>query len=682
MSGARRNSRWIIQFTRALAIPILIPSIWSGTSIRLAAQESDSIRSPRKDGLPVLIEYALENSAGESEGSPLFEELDLLAERRLDINSATRDELAALPFVGPVAAGEILRLRNGSGRIRALSDLRGLPGLTGEAFQSLDLYTRVRPDPLGDILRSLTLSYRGRAQREDRLRKGYVDGAYPGSPWKFIHRITLADGSHFSAGGIAEKDPGETSQIDHLAGYVMATNLGVAEKILLGDFTVSTGQGVLLWNDGASMKGSDVINAPARRARGIKPFISSDGSGFMRGAGAEFRFGSLSLLGFYSRRKVDATIDSAGSISSLSATGLHRTASERARAGQAVETGAGGGAGFAFGQETYAANVGVNAFLSRTAPLDPGGVAAPAHARFSLTYTLQAGRSNLYGEWARAEGRGIGGTTGFMAAPARGVQIAFAFRSFPESFSSPGGRVFGEKSSAADEEGYYCALRLEPFPRLLFRIYFDRFRFPRAAPDLPVPLTGNDFFIEAAWRSAAGIECLMRAREESKEDLRTVAIAGFGRRMIVRRIQRNLRAELLLNPDPLLRARFRVEYCGVGFGGELPAEKGGLIFAECAAAPLPDLRLTVRCALFNTTSYESRISSAESSFPGEFSAAALQGRGIFVSCGARVSPARSLQISLHYALTIRGDITAWGDGEDAAAGNKLGKFGIQADFHL
>jgi competence ComEA-like helix-hairpin-helix protein len=49
---------------------------------------------------------------------------------RLDLNRATRAELAALPGIGPVTAERIVRVRERNGPFRCVEEVRALPRLT------------------------------------------------------------------------------------------------------------------------------------------------------------------------------------------------------------------------------------------------------------------------------------------------------------------------------------------------------------------------------------------------------------------------------------------------------------------------------------------------------------------------------------------------------------------------
>ncbi len=56
---------------------------------------------------------------------------------KIDINSATRQELEKLPGIGSVRAGMIIRIRETSGPFESIEELRAIPRLTDKQFEKL-----------------------------------------------------------------------------------------------------------------------------------------------------------------------------------------------------------------------------------------------------------------------------------------------------------------------------------------------------------------------------------------------------------------------------------------------------------------------------------------------------------------------------------------------------------------
>jgi competence ComEA-like helix-hairpin-helix protein len=66
------------------------------------------------------------------------------AVRPLDLNQATRDQLIALPGIGPKGADAILATRAAQGRIADLGELKKIKGITGARLERLKDYLYVK----------------------------------------------------------------------------------------------------------------------------------------------------------------------------------------------------------------------------------------------------------------------------------------------------------------------------------------------------------------------------------------------------------------------------------------------------------------------------------------------------------------------------------------------------------
>ena len=64
----------------------------------------------------------------------------------VDLNTATAEELAQLPGVGPAMAAQILRFREQSGLIRRPEDLLALPRMTRRTLDRIRPYIVVSPN--------------------------------------------------------------------------------------------------------------------------------------------------------------------------------------------------------------------------------------------------------------------------------------------------------------------------------------------------------------------------------------------------------------------------------------------------------------------------------------------------------------------------------------------------------
>jgi len=84
---------------------------------------------------------------GAAPGGTAEEPAPTPAAPRVDLNRAGLAELDALPGIGPVLAGRILRYRMSHGRFREPEDLLAVPGIGPRLFERLRPRVRAGPEP-------------------------------------------------------------------------------------------------------------------------------------------------------------------------------------------------------------------------------------------------------------------------------------------------------------------------------------------------------------------------------------------------------------------------------------------------------------------------------------------------------------------------------------------------------
>ena len=352
------------------------------------AQTPDSTRAPVDStaGLDATFEALLEDDA-DGDPTELLEGLVDLRENPLDVNTATADELAQIPALSPLVAADIVRVRTASGGFTSLPQLRTVPGVTAQVYLDARPFLTIGPrlqtsgarnlrfpraPRPSEIAAGLQYTTTQRVQRRLDRQAGYTlaEGdsvrAFAGSPERIYTRFTAAYRRQFSLNVTLEKDPGEafafdpgtnTYGYDYVSASAALLRAGRIEALVLGDFVAEFGQGVALWRAAGFGKGPDAVGGPVRSGRGIRPYGSVDENNFFRGAALSLTVTpGVVATAFASRRARDASVDTLGlgdpdlppdavdgaAVTSLSATGLHRTPGELARKDAIEETLVGG----------------------------------------------------------------------------------------------------------------------------------------------------------------------------------------------------------------------------------------------------------------------------------------------------------------------------------------------------
>lgn len=280
-----------------------------------------------------------------------WEELETLFRYRmrhpLDINRAGREELEGLHLLTDFQIASLLEYRSRSGYILSRAELQLVNGfdaasvsliapllMFGQGNSSDDTYFA------GKRGRD-TLAWYRKAMAELYVKWWWKESSEEWLGPDFYSQIKFKGdyNNRFKLGFTAEKDAGEMvwpgPAVDFLSGYIMANDVRLGEKIkvsdlVMGDYAVRLGQGLVLWN-GTSFGEGSTVQGVYRKGAQLNPYTSSDENDFMRGAGATLRRNfsvgkGVAATAFFSLKDVDAKIKD-GKYTSLKTDGLHNTES-------------------------------------------------------------------------------------------------------------------------------------------------------------------------------------------------------------------------------------------------------------------------------------------------------------------------------------------------------------------
>ena len=280
-----------------------------------------------------------EESMGEEAWQQYLEQLEWLHSHPMDINSATPDEMAMLPFLTPAQIEAIQAYVHLDGPMKSLGELALIPAIDYQTRRVLPLFFTVRhgegrKSKKGGWFRNMQNSLDSRMDIPLYYRKGYQTGKYRGNPLYNRIRYSL-ESDHVNIGAHAKKDPGE-GFYDSFGGYAMIRNKGIVRTAIIGDYRAGWGEGLVISRGTSTGKSSMMSNT----SQGIRPMTGMSESGFLRGvaitlgkAGDPGRQAKFRMSGtlFASYRALDATLDEDGNARTIVESGYHRTESEIAK---------------------------------------------------------------------------------------------------------------------------------------------------------------------------------------------------------------------------------------------------------------------------------------------------------------------------------------------------------------
>jgi len=651
---------------------------------------------------PPTLENQLEEwfLRAEAEGElPFSDPLEVLEfPSKVDLNSATREDLARLYLLGDLQIEELLLHRRLTGPFKSLYELQCLPSLDLPTIRKLLPYLTLGKASKGP---SLTESFQS-ARNEWLLRwsrtletaQGFNGtAAFEGDPNRLLLRFRRRLDDRLSIGLTAEKDPGEAffrgsnpQGFDfYSAHFFWQAPQNRLETLVLGDYTLNLGQGLTLFTGFGLGKGGAVLSVQRTRPT-LRPYTGSGEALFLRGAAAEVRLTPRwHLLLFLSRKTWDGNLldeprDSlAGTpaLSSLLFSGLHRTPSEiEDENTQRIQT-----VGGRLRHEGSYGRISFNLVGHRLArPLQrrdspPNRFAFRGQSLLNLStdYHLRLFGGFLFGESAFSDNGSSAHLGGYLKHLAPRVQFALLWRRYGRAYQSLFASAFGEGSQPANEEGLYVGVRLLPARGWTLEAYRDAWRFPYLRFAADGPSRGAEWMLRLRYEKRRSYELQLQARGERKERnlpaaLREALEPPPPTNLLVERRRRQLNARLRWHLSPTLEWRLRLDFGTTQYPGY--ASLRGFAFAQDLLFRTPGRRWSwaLRYALFDTDGSEVAFYHYEQDVAYAFSIPAYYDRGsrLTLRTRLRLNPQWTLEARLGRFLRTSG--RPYGTGADRIEG--------------
>ena len=699
---ARRRSRpqsfWRMLWASTLIISTV--SIISTTRSVLA-------QDPYSEAL--LEQMAEDAPAGEFTA----EVLARLKENPMDVNNASAEDFAGLPHLSPRLARAIVAHRTREGPFQKVNELAHVAGFDAALLRALRPYVtiaahnRIGHDPTvhnqaahdRSFLDPLKGSVMQRVGRRIELGKGYQGEApvYAGSPYRIYTRVRAAYGERVHGGFSLEKDPGESFRwspgngalgYDHLSGYLAWEGDGWLSRLVIGNFGVEYGQGLLLWSGVSFGKGAAAVHPLLRSGAGIGGVTSSRESASFRGIGAAIQPSRrLQLTAFASDRKRDASLSESGRIRSLVADGMHRTASEIARRRSVRERIAGGAVTWhmpywTVGLAGYGSQMST-AYELAGRPDQFFDAGKPTAHGVSLFGSASLGTNFLFFELTRdARGR-PGGVGGLHVGGGRAADVLISFRHYPADFRSPYGSAFSEGSGKPENEsGIYAGVRLQLHPQWVAVMYADYYRFPYLRFQVPGPSGGLDTRLILRYRPRDWLNASLQLRSETRDvpekylSTNKRVLDGLGRSV---RQGARLQGSYHFTDDIRLRSRVSLSRYRKPPGR---TQLGLLLYHQVRWQALPWLMFYGRLSYFDVESYDARLYSYENDLLYRFSVPAFQHAGHRYFVMMRAAVGRQATVAVKWSATRYDDLDQLGSGWETINGSVLREIYLQVRYRL
>lgn len=634
----------------------------------------------------------------ESEEIDLTDVVEILTyrlEHPLNLNGATIESLSELNLLTDVQINDLMLHRKKFGNFISIYELQSLKYWSLETIYLILPFVKVDDKfdqlhvSLKEALKFGTFEAFLRYQRIPEEKRGYDDVSdsvkatsnsyYYGNADRYYTRLRFSYRTNLSVGVTAEKDPGEQffqgaqkNGFDFYSMHAFYSGGKYLRAVALGDYQIQIGQGLNLWSGYAFGKTADVTNVK-KTANPIKPYTSVDETRFMRGAAVDLGFKDFQLTTFASVKKVDASVsidsllDDIEFVSSINLTGFHRTNSEIARQDGLTEMIYGGNlrydkrsfhigaAGVSYGYD--------KPFVKAVQPYNQFDFRGKNTFAGSVDYSYVFRNFQFFGEVSYVtHSKSFAQLHGVLLALDSRASLSIVYRNYQRGYETFYNAGFAEASQTKNEKGVYAALNVKLAKNWTLNTYADLFEFPWMRYLVDAPSVGHEFLIQPTYKPNKVLEIYGRFRQQMRQ--RNSRNTDGTITEIEDVTQRNYRLNLSYKVSEDFTVKSRIEYVTIHRLSNTP-EDGFILTQDFIYKPKKyPVDLTLRYALFETDSYDTRIYSFETNALNVFSVPAYYYQGSRAYAMIRYTFFRKFDLWVRYGTFIYSNRKDLGSGPE------------------
>lgn len=581
-----------------------------------------------------------------------------LEQNPININTATRDELAQIPFLTDREIEAICAYIHVHGAMKTTGEL-AMTGIIGRdkcRLLPFFLYAGEQEKKLFPALSTILSKGRHSLVTTAKVplysRRGDKDG-YLGYKYRHDVRYSFSFSDRVKAGIVGAQDAGEPffagrnrAGYDYYSFYLMIRNMGRLKALAVGRYRIGLGMGLVV-NGNFSLGKTSALASLGRTDNAIRVHSSRSEGTYLQGAAATVEVAKgLDVTAFVSYRDIDATLNSdKKTISTIVRTGYHRTQTEMDKKNNTLQTLFGGNIHY-FKNGFHAGATAIYTSLDRELKPKTTEVYRRHYAagrRFwnvSAEYGYTGHRLSVRGETATGGCHAVAtaNTVSFGVLPELDLMLLQRFYSF--RYYSLFSRGFSEGGSVQNESGIYAGADWRPTPRLHVTAYVDfaRFAWPKyRASDTS---QASDNFVSAVYQTGSwtlSARYRLKIRQYDNEE----------KTALVNKTEHRLRASAGYD-GAQWSMRTQADYVASSY--KKPG-RGWMISQNVRCIPVRRLTVDASASFFDTDGYDSRIYAYEHGMLYSVYFPSFYGRGIRYALFASADISRSLMISAKLGTT-------------------------------
>ena len=585
----------------------------------------------------------------------LFEELEHLRQKPFRLNSLAPSDLDLLEFLSPIQKNSLLEYIDSLGPLVSIYELQAVPYFDLTDIQRLLPFVQIEKttiDPIPnqwhkDGKHQLILRW----SRTLEKKKGFLENDNGMTPFQgdrnaLYMRYRFTHSNRISFGFTAEKDEGETffsksnaQGFDFYSAHLFLHNPDSKFKTLaLGDYSVSMGQGLILFNGFSSRKGPMTLEIK-RFGRPLRRYSSVNESDFFRGAATTISVNkNIDLTTFYSSTRRDANLNEPDElegeeelplfVTSLQTSGKHRTSAEIDDENAIRQNTVGGILRWEKRKWHLAFNALYN-FLDKSLTRNPAlynqyFFNGKRLLNTSVDYSYTWRNFHFFGETAASDNAAFATTNGLLVSLDQKMDVSILYRHFQKDYQALNAKPFSETSGARNETGTYLGTEIRPLKEWTINAYFDQWQNPWLRFRTDAPGKGYEWLFRITWKKRRKMQSHFQIKNEGKPENIDEENGRFDRIFNRQNLKGRIHLSYHLNKN--LEWRTRV-YAGFS---KINKERlnGVAMFQDIKYSSVGSgLSISARYVLFDTDDYAIRFYAYENDVLNSFTVPAYFDRG-------------------------------------------------------
>lgn len=619
-----------------------------------------------------------------------LENLRNIYDQPIDVNTATRERLLEISFLTDSQADSIVSYVARYGPLVSYGELSLIPGLDYRTRYYLTAFLTVSESilPKNSVGKMISGG----------VHKVSSDVKIPfNTPVGYTRKGSLSESSRYLGdkervgmkysynyqrelrwGFNTEKDAGEpfasrgNDLMDSYSFYIVRSQREGKYTVLLGDYKINFGQGLLVGNNFIRSKCAYLDGRASHSS--VTPHTSYSERDFFRGFAGRVMLGKFFVTAFFSIKYDDTSLSDSGKVTALYTGGYHRTQTEMKRRNSVTDLTGGTDVSF----RTSRCEIGIAGYyLNYSKELAPAQTVYNRYAMRgrdfgggSLHYTLNAGRIHLAGEGAVSEKGAPAFYNSLRWEISDHLILTSVIRSYSKRYNAVYGDGFSSGSRISNEQGVLLGAG-GAFRRLSYNVYFDLYRCPWPKYNFRSTQDAGEIYTSATYsfdrENSMSLFCKFR---------RKVNENAAGDSLSQSRLNMKLRGTYSLAGIKMTSGLLFSSYSARGrsYRGFGVGQRFDFSLADI-------LKSVISFTYFSTDNYDTRIYSYDGSLGNIFdSFVPLSGKGFRTSLLITRKFLRRLRVGLRYGFTKYFDRDEVGTGAGRIESSMISSLSVSASF--